>query len=79
MSSRKLALIELRKLDRLSTKRLLARLKRLQQCEESKDGSDHDENYVTPAGLIEFKNSPEWKAEFSYLKKLLANREHIAN
>lgn len=79
MSRKKLAIIDLNKLDGLTTKRLLARLKRLHQCEESKDRSDRDANYKSAAGVIEFKDSPEWKAEYNYLKKLLSAREHISN
>ena len=77
MKNKKIALIELQKLDALPTKRLLMRLKRLQQCEDSVTLSDRDINEHTGPGFIEFKDSPEWIAEFTYVKALLSEREHI--
>lgn len=71
--------MELNKLDGLPTPRLLARLKRLHQCEESPEKSDRDPDEITQPGIIEFKDSAEWKTEYAYLKALLAEREHISN
>lgn len=79
MKRRKLSVIDLDKLDSLSTPRLLARLKRLHQCEESLEKSDRKPREITSTGFIEFKESAEWKAEYDYLKKLLAEREHISS
>jgi hypothetical protein len=61
-----------------STKRLLARLKSLHQCEESFELSDRDESErdLNPE-LIEFKETPEWQNEYLKLKDILKNREHI--
>lgn len=64
-------------LESLPTKRLLARLNRLRQVEESLALSDREPNEYKPSRLIEFKDSPEWIAEYNYLKELLAEREHI--
>lgn len=79
MKRRPLSVIELEKLDSLPTPRLLARLKRLHQCEESFEQSDRTPDNFTSTGSIEFKNSAEWKAEYDYLKRLLAEREHISS
>lgn len=65
-------------LETLSTKRLLARLDRLRQCEESLALSDREPNEYQPSDYIEFKDSPEWIAEYNYLKELLAKREHVS-
>ena len=65
-------------LEKLTTKRLLARLDRLQRCEQSMALSDRDADEYMPSGFIEFKDSPEWISEYNCLKELLANREHIA-
>lgn len=64
-------------LEKLPTKRLLARLDRLRRCEESLAFSDRVEDEYTPSGFIEFKDSPEWISEYNCLKELLAEREHI--
>ena len=64
-------------LEALPTKRLLARLKRLHQCEESLDLSDREISEYKPSGFIEFKESPEWIAEYNCLKDILSRREHI--
>ncbi|MEQ1762620.1 MAG: hypothetical protein ABL984_05665 [Pyrinomonadaceae bacterium] len=78
MSRQKLTIIDLNILDGLTTKRLLARLKRIHQCEESKDRSDLDANYKSAAGVIESKDSPEWEAEYNYIKNLLSTRDNIS-
>ena len=64
-------------LESLPTKRLLARLNRLPQVEESFALSDRELSEYKPSGFIEFKDSPEWIAEYNCLKELLAEREHI--
>jgi hypothetical protein len=79
MKRRKLSVLEHNRLDSLSTPRLLARLKRLHQCEESLEKSDRKPDEITSTGSIEFKDSAEWKAEYDYLNKLLAEREHISS
>lgn len=64
-------------LEALSTNRLLARLKRLHQCEESLDLSDQNVENYKESDFIEFKDSPKWKKEYNDLKEILAQREHI--
>jgi hypothetical protein len=59
-------------LEALSTKQLLARLRRLHQCEESLTLSDREHN----AG-IEFKQSAEWIAAHEQLRQVLSRREHV--
>ncbi len=61
----------------MTTKRLLARFKRLHICEESFELSDRDGVYENPDNLIEFKNTSEWKTEYEKMKEILAKREHI--
>jgi len=62
-------------LEVLSTKQLLARFRRLRQCEESLALSDRTRN--DPSGCIEFKQSPEWAAAYEQVKQILSRREHI--
>jgi DNA-binding protein H-NS len=61
-----------------STKRLLARLKSLHQCEESFELSDREEfERDSESRIIEFKETPEWQGEYQKLKEILRNRVHI--
>jgi len=69
-----MSLIEL---EALSTKQLLARLKRLHQCEESLALSGREVKGRDYPGCIEFKQSPAWIAEYERVKDLLARREHV--
>jgi len=62
-------------LEKLSTKRLLARLKQLHQCEESLSLSDHADSGKEAGEL--FKDSARWLESFEQIKRLLATREHI--
>lgn len=64
-------------LERLPTKRLLARLNRLHRCEDSFALSDYELDELMPAGFIQFKESPEWISEYNCLKEILAGREHV--
>lgn len=64
-------------LEKLPTKRILARFKRLHICEESFELSDRDGVYENPDNLIEFKDSLEWQNEYQKMKEILAKREHI--
>ena len=67
-------------LEALPTGALLARLKRLRWCEESKGESDlSDEEVGSVAGLILFKEEGAWRAAYSDLKEVLASREHVKN
>lgn len=64
-------------LETLPTKQLLARLRRLNQCEESLALSDRD--VADNSGCIEFKQSSEWMEAFRDVKQVLSRREHIPN
>jgi hypothetical protein len=75
--NRKLRSMSVSDLEKLPTKRLLARFKRLQVCEESFELSDRDGVYENSDNLIEFKNTSEWKIEYEKMKEILAKREHI--
>jgi len=65
------------KLETFPTKRLIAYLRKLQQCEESIELSDWQENEVATLGGIVFKSSKEWKIQYSLVKAELANRPNI--
>ena len=68
--------ISIEELEKLSTKQLLSRLRRLHQCEESVLLSDHDDvSYTSDA--MQFKNTPEWKDAYENVKGLLSLREHV--
>ncbi|WP_444937084.1 hypothetical protein ACJJIW_08260 [Microbulbifer sp. JMSA004] len=66
-----------RELEALSTKRLLAYLHRLQQCEESIELSDLQEDKSSPFGGIVFKSSDKWKTQYNLVKAVLAKRPNI--
>jgi len=68
--------ISLEELENLSTKQLLARLKRLRQCAESASFSDEDDISNT-SEAIQFKDTPEWKDAYEQLKRVLTFREHV--
>lgn len=75
MKRRPIKPIPLAQLEKLNTKRLLARLKQLHQCEESASLSDRD---IEREGTNQvFKDSPEWIAAYEQIKRLLAKREHV--
>lgn len=78
MKRRKIFPIEKEQLETFSTKRLLARLKILHQCENSFELSDRDEfeRNANPE-QIEFKEDEKWQSEYDKLKEILKNREHI--
>lgn len=69
------------KLERMHTGSLLARLRKLQQCEESLQQSDRDSIEDAPnlarTEHIEFKETSEWAEAYRDLKEILNNREHL--
>lgn len=71
MKRKPLFAIPLIELDSLSTKQLLARLRRLRECEESLALSDRD--VADDSGCIEFKQSQEWIAAFRDVKQVLSH------
>ncbi|WP_166036601.1 hypothetical protein [Sphingosinicella sp. YJ22] len=67
-------------LEALSIGALLARLQRLRWCEDSRAESDlSDEEVRSAAGSILFKEDAAWRAAYTDLKEVLANREHLEN
>jgi hypothetical protein len=70
-----IALMSLEKLERLTTKQLLARLELLRRCEESARLSDAGEAGRS-SGVL-FKDTPEWAAAYEQVKSVLARSEHI--
>lgn len=79
MKRRKIFSINAEELEKYPTKRLLARLKSLHQCEQSFDLSDRDEcERSLKVDYIEFKESPEWQVEVEKVKEILNKREHIS-
>jgi hypothetical protein len=63
-------------LEQLTTKKLLARLKHLRQCEESALLSDRDDADNVSETIL-FKDTSEWKAAYAQIKGVLSLREHI--
>ena len=79
MKRRKIYPISKEKLETFATKRLLARLKSLHQCEQSFELSDKDESErLLKVDYIKFKESSEWQTEFEKVKEILSKREHIS-
>lgn len=68
--------MSIEELEKLSTKQLLARLMRLQQCEESALHSDYDYASNAPDAIL-FKDTSEWKAAYEQIKGALSLREHV--
>ena len=67
-------------LEALPTGALLARLKRLRWCEESRADSDLSDGEIrSAAGSIIFKEDAAWRAAYAELKEVLAGREHLEN
>ena len=60
---------------------LMKRREALLKCEESFEASDRYGYETKPSidssGLIEFKDTPEWKRAYTDLKTVLSNRENI--
>jgi len=67
-------------LDAMPTGALLARLKRLQWCEEGPEQSDlTDDEVASGSHLVLFKSDPRWRSAYEDLKVVLATREHRSN
>lgn len=75
MRRQSIALLSPEELEKLTTKQLLARLKRLRQCEASASLSDGGELAFSQG--VMFKDTAEWAAAYEQLKNVLARREHI--
>ena len=77
---RNIPVISRSELERLPTKALLGRLKRLHECEQEPAASDLDPDElaaVEARGGISFKSEPQWRSAFADLKEILATREHV--
>jgi hypothetical protein len=64
-------------LDKMPTKQLLGRLRRLHECQESAAVSDFTADEIAASKGILFKDSPEWVVAFQQVKRVLATREHV--
>jgi len=78
--------VEIKTLEELAemhTGSLMSRRDALLKCEESFEVSDRNGYEIKPSssvtGVIEFKNTPEWKKAYNELKIVLSKREHIPN
>ena len=76
MKGRTINILSREELERIPTKALLGRLKRLRQCEESLKLSDIEEPFDT-GGAIFFKDTHEWQTAYEDVKLVLRTREHI--
>src|SRR5262245_395730 len=76
MRRRPIPPMSLEELEKLSTKQLLARLKRLHQCEEALLLSDQDDVNIKSEAIL-FKDTPGWRSAYGQLKGLLDLREHV--
>lgn len=69
-------------LENMHTGTLMKRRKALLECEESYVVSvmykEEEENKPAP-GVIQFKDTPEWKQAYEELKSVLSTRENILN
>lgn len=77
MKRKKLSPMRMDELEKLPTKRLIARLRQLQRCENSLDLTDQIVTEYEPSGRIEFKDSADWITEYKKMKEILSRREHI--
>lgn len=79
----KVEIINLEKLESMHTGTLMNRRAALLKCEESFESSDRVGYETKPSlistGIIEFKDTPEWKRAYDDLKKVLGRREHLPN
>ena len=65
------------KAEDLPTVRLLAYLKKLQQCEESIETSDWEAGDLARIEGIVFKSSEEWRNQYKLVTDVLARRPHL--
>jgi len=77
MKIRSVSVLSLTDLEAMPTHRLLAYLKKLNQCENSLQESDFSPDEIAEVEGIIFKSSAEWKNQVKLVKKLLSNRNHI--
>ena len=68
--------LTLQELQNLPTPRILAYLRTLQKCENSRQESDMDQHEASIKGAV-FKNNEEWKTQYKLVKDVLATRTNI--
>jgi hypothetical protein len=70
-------------LNKMHTGSLMNRRKALLKCEESFKVSDRNgcekKPLASETGVIEFKDTPEWKQAYEELKIILSTRENLPN
>ncbi|MCX7545487.1 hypothetical protein [Marinicella gelatinilytica] len=67
----------LAELEKMHTGTLMTRRKALLKCDESFEVSNQTK--PSNSGMIEFKNTPEWKKAYQDLKTVLDTRENLPN
>ena len=76
--SRLVEIIPASQLEAWTTAKLLSRLQSLRSCEESYECSEKAYHSEPPeTGVIEYKDTEEWKTAYYALKQLLTDREHL--
>ncbi len=77
MKPRSVKVLNNDELEKLSTERLLAYLRKLHCCEEDVSLSDFSEKETRQTEGVIFKSSPEWKSLYENTKAILATRPHV--
>lgn len=82
MSIKKIPVLKIEELEKLNTKQLLSRLKKLLSCENSFEDTDltYDINLdptKSNPNLIFYKETELWKQAYIDVKNILKTREHI--
>lgn len=79
----KVSILSVKELETQHTGTLMSRRKALLKCEESFAHSDRVGHEAEPdpakTGMIEYKDTAEWRAAYTDLKALLATRENVPN
>ena len=79
--SSKVEIVSRENLEKLHTKSLLSRLKKLQKCEDEIEWPPyaHKEQLenLEKSNFIEYKNTCLWRNAYQDLKDILSKREHI--
>jgi hypothetical protein len=77
MKPRSVTPLNVNKLEKLSTPRLLSFLHKLQQCEESLVSSDWSIEEISEINGIVFKSSEEWQMQYNLVRSVLAGRPNF--
>ena len=81
--SSKVEIKTIEELNKMHTGSLMNRRRALLKCEESFQASDRNTYETKPltaeTGVIEFKDTPEWKLAYKELKFVLSSRENLPN